>query len=194
MFSKFLNYLSLGTPCVAYGSLVISVLGFLLAFSNSRKERFNIEIKHRYEHLFKPLSTALGNRYSLTLILKITNHSSAPIQISDVQLLLPNGYIESCAKQGIDYTISERHGDGISYTSLKNLISFPCYLKQYEEIEGRVLFVHAGDGYNKDFNSIEARIVTSRGKRKIKLVVPSRKYLNSFFTQVQSPSKPGKKQ
>lgn len=194
MSAKIFEFLSSGTTCVAYGSLIISILGLLLSYSNSRKERFNIEIKHRYEHLFKPISTALGNRYSLTLILKITNHSSAPIQISDVQLVLPNGYIESCAKQGIDLIISERHGDGISYTSLKNLISFPCYLKQYEEIEGRVLFVHAGGGYNKDFNSIEARIVTSRGKRKIRLIVPSRKYLNSFFNQVQPQGKPSKKQ
>lgn len=194
MLTKIFGFLLSGTPYVAYASLLIAFLSLLLSYINLYKSRFNIEVEHKYELLFDPIDTALGNQYSLTLLVKITNLSTAPIQISDIQLAFPNGFYESCAKNGINMTVKERTGDGYRIINLNDVITLPKYLNRYEEIEGRIFFYHAGAEYTEDLNKINARIVTSRGNKDITLVVPSIEYMNTFFNQISPENKAGKEQ
>ena len=187
MLTKFLNVLLSGTPYVAYLSLLIALINLIFSYIKLRKERFNIIVEHNHELLFPPIDTSLGNRYSLTLLMKITNLSTEPIQISDIQLAMPNGFFESCVKKPIDATAKEQSSDGYTIITFDDIATMPRYLNRYEEIEGRILFLRAGSEYDENLNKVKARIVTSRGNKDITLVVPSVKYVNSFFSQI-SPS------
>jgi hypothetical protein len=133
-------------------------------WNKDRRDKFKVKIDICDPFLFHPLTTAAGNRHSVTFLIRIVNKSNSPVHISDIQLIHRKSFSSSCEKEPLNYMIYESTPDGaVPLEFDKNMLTLPTYLGSYGELSGRVLIVSAGGNYMRGVNKIKIRIVTSRG-------------------------------
>lgn len=161
-----------GTTAIACLSFIIAFANLMVTFHNLLKNRFKIKIDINSVRLFKSPDNSCGNIYALTFPIKITNKSSSPVNVSDIQLYRKKKLISSCEKGKIDYRKEFR--DGNSHFTVefeKCSIKIPDYISPFGETSGQVLFFKAGSNYTHKSNTVKIKVVTSRGNvtRKIKI-------------------------
>ncbi len=181
MLDKFFEFLKHNHSAIAaYFGVITGICSILYTWFKDRKNRFSIKAYCSDSHFFPALDTTGGNQYSLTLYMKITNKSAAPLNVSDI--LLKRKFPDHCIKDTVDSYIEVRESEGDRRIEFnKGMITLPKYLEPYGELEGRVLFVYAGVPKPCNINVINLEIVTSRGTKTIKAKCPSYEFEQTFF-------------
>jgi len=183
-------------------SLVISgvSLGHSIITSNKSKCNLNITIDKHNSFYFTGIDPSNGNRESLIIHATIYNNSTAPIHISDLQLVLDNISTSASSSSEIPYPdflrpetyatirnnkgfldIKSTTGDGYHIIELeKKMLRCPIYLQPYEGIEGYILFPQAGVSCGK-LQTTKIKILTSRKNFVIKTSIRSKNFNRRQF-------------
>lgn len=183
-------------------SLAISgiSLGHSIVTSNKSKCHLNVVIDKDNSFYFTGIDTSNGNRESLIVHAKIYNNSTAPIHISDIQLMLGNISTSASPVSEILYPdflrpetyatirndkgfldIKSAHGDGYRIIELeKETLKCPIYLQPYNVIEGYILFPQAGASCGK-LQPTKIKILTSRKDFVIKTSLRSKNFHRRQF-------------
>lgn len=185
---------------LAIFAFAISVFSLFLHFINYQKTKFNLKVffDTRDSFYFDPLDTLYGNQESLIVKVRISNRSSQPLSISDIQIgTHPHACSSIISTYPISYpehlpdetfaTLKDENGclliksvdcEGYHILDLENkLIKCPIYLNAYESIDGFLLFPYAGASSTKT----EIRIITSRKTKVVRHSFMSKEnHENSF--------------
>ena len=164
----------------AYVGVLTGLCSIIYTWLKDSKNRFRVNVSYSDAHFFPALDTIAGNQYSLTLYMKITNKSNAPIKISDI--IIKRKYPDHCIRDTFDAYIDVCDSEGSRRIDFSNgIIAIPKYLEPFDELEGRVLFVYAGTPKPRNINTIKLAVITSRGVKNIKVKCPSYEFEQTFF-------------